>query len=417
MKRRGAIAIAVSSLLVLTMGACSTSTRGSDKARAAVSGVTDGTITVGGLGLVTAASGEGHGDVGVGAKARFERANRDGGINGRKIKYVGMEDDAGDLAKNATAVRKLVQRDKVFAVVPIYSIALSGGAKFLQQNDVPYLGFGFLPEFCNQPYGFGFNGCNAAVSGTKQSTAYFAVLAKALGGANGKTIAMYSGDSPAGRTTLGYNSAGATAQGFKVVLSKPSIPQTSLPTDWTPYVHEVMIANGGKPADIVWGSLPPPANIGLFTALKAAGYKGVLYAGTGYDPKLLANPQSAGALDGAYVYNPIEPFESDNAQVQQMKDDIKAVAGNDVTFDADMAIGYATADLFVALATKAGKKLTPQSFVQAAKDGVDVNNVAGKTNYPVGYTENNSCGAMLKVVGTKFEVAAPLTCSTPVPIK
>jgi hypothetical protein len=39
------------------------------------------------------------------------------------------------------------------------------------------------------------------------------------------------------------------------------------------------------------------------------------------------------------------------------------------------------------------------------------------TNYPAGYTENNSCGSMLKVVGAKFEVAAPLICSTPVPIK
>lgn len=51
-----------------------------------------------------------------GMQAYFNKLNADGGVNGRKIKLL-VEDDAFSAAKTVPAVRKLVEKDKVFAIV------------------------------------------------------------------------------------------------------------------------------------------------------------------------------------------------------------------------------------------------------------------------------------------------------------
>src|ERR1700679_2291968 len=49
-------------------------------------------------------------------EAYFDRVNAHGGIDGRKIKYIHI-DTQNDSAKSVQATHKLVEEDKVFAVV------------------------------------------------------------------------------------------------------------------------------------------------------------------------------------------------------------------------------------------------------------------------------------------------------------
>ena len=51
-----------------------------------------------------------------GVKMRFEEANEQGGINGRKLKVI-VEDQAYQVPKAVQACNKLINRDKVFAFV------------------------------------------------------------------------------------------------------------------------------------------------------------------------------------------------------------------------------------------------------------------------------------------------------------
>ena len=69
-----------------------------------------------------------YGGADIGAKARFQRANDAGGVNGRKIDYIGFADDGGDPTAGSTAATKLVEQDGVFAVVPTVTpdLAASG---------------------------------------------------------------------------------------------------------------------------------------------------------------------------------------------------------------------------------------------------------------------------------------------------
>jgi len=51
-----------------------------------------------------------------GIKAYFNWINKNGGVNGRQIRFV-IEDDQLNAANTTVAVKKLVEQDKVFALV------------------------------------------------------------------------------------------------------------------------------------------------------------------------------------------------------------------------------------------------------------------------------------------------------------
>jgi len=98
--------------------------------------------------------------VSAATKAYFEHVNAHGGVNGRKIVYL-VEDDAYNPANTQTAVRKLVEQDKVFAIVgglgtPTHSAVLD----YLKDEEIPDLfvasGSGAWNQPSRYPGTFGF---------------------------------------------------------------------------------------------------------------------------------------------------------------------------------------------------------------------------------------------------------------------
>jgi branched-chain amino acid transport system substrate-binding protein len=77
-------------------------------------GVTSSTITIGGTVPITGPAAL-FGSVGRGADAYFKYVNAHGGVNGRKVKYIYL-DDAYDPSKTVQLTRQLVEQDRVFAV-------------------------------------------------------------------------------------------------------------------------------------------------------------------------------------------------------------------------------------------------------------------------------------------------------------
>ena len=68
-------------------------------------------------------------------RMRFDETNAAGGINGRKIRLV-VEDSGYDPKKGVLAAQKLVQRDKVFAVVSTIGspVMMATMPLFLERN-------------------------------------------------------------------------------------------------------------------------------------------------------------------------------------------------------------------------------------------------------------------------------------------
>jgi len=77
-------------------------------------GVTSSTITIGGTVPISGPAAL-FGSVGRGADAYFKYVNAHGGVNGRKIKYLYL-DDAYDPSRTVQLTRQLVEQDHVFAI-------------------------------------------------------------------------------------------------------------------------------------------------------------------------------------------------------------------------------------------------------------------------------------------------------------
>ncbi|MEO5874219.1 MAG: ABC transporter substrate-binding protein [Streptosporangiaceae bacterium] len=401
---------------VALVAACST-TESKTTSSDGDSGVTDKTIKVAGVLVKNSATGYSTAAAEIGAKARFARANAEGGINGRTIDFTGAEDDGMDPAKGATAATKLVQKDKVFAVVPVSSPTF-GGATFLEKENVPWIGWATGAQYCGIKTGFGYNGCLAPKPGSGTQTWWGNQVGAQLGGSTGKTAWIQGTDSSASKLGVGTIGQSFTGAGFTLTGSSASIPAAAPPSDWLPYVNKIMKSNKGKAPDAVVSIMAgAKLNGGLYGALKKAGYKGVFSDATSYDPNTLADPATKAALDGVLAAPQFEPFESDVAEVTTMKADIQKIAGADVVFTQHMAIGYWSAEVFLQIATKAGKDLTRASFLQAADSFSYKNPGFGEIDYPKDKTEPNGCGALVKLSGDTFTVAQHLKCYDNVTLK
>ncbi|MFF8605944.1 ABC transporter substrate-binding protein [Streptomyces sp. NPDC015346] len=414
------IAAAITLLLVTACNSASSGGSGkgggSGGSTSSARGVTADAIKVGGIVSMTTASGYSKKDTDLGARARYDRANAEGGVNGRRIDYLGAEDDGQDPARNLAAARKLVQRERVFAVSPMSSVTFSG-ADFLNGQQVPTVGWGTLPSFCGPEYLYGFNGCLVPTPGGTLNQTWPEGLATVLGGARGRSVALIAGDNDAGKFGIRTFTQGFKAAGFQVSYAKAVVPATSVPSDWSAYTKEILRSGaGGRAPDAVVSVMQTPYNIGLFTALKRAGYRGVISDPTDYDPGLLAKDATRQALDGVHVLLQFQPFESDSPAMRQFKADIrKAAGGKNPPLNMHMLTGYMSADLFLAIATKAGRDLTAESFQKAAKGFSDTGTLVGDRAEPKGQKESFGCGALVRLKNGRYEVAVPFKCYPPIP--
>jgi ABC-type branched-subunit amino acid transport system substrate-binding protein len=76
----------------------------------------------------------------AGITAAFEEANKNGGVRGRKLKLVGV-DDGYEPDKSITAVKKLIEEEKVFALIgPVGTPTANAAQPVAQAAKVPYIG-------------------------------------------------------------------------------------------------------------------------------------------------------------------------------------------------------------------------------------------------------------------------------------
>ena len=101
-----------------------------------------GPLKIGGmLPLSGPASIEGH-QIIRGLQFAVEEANAKGGVFGRKLELV-MEDDESNSTKGVTAVRKLIEREKVPFIIGTYASAVAvAGSKVAREYKVPMLSAG-----------------------------------------------------------------------------------------------------------------------------------------------------------------------------------------------------------------------------------------------------------------------------------
>jgi ABC-type branched-subunit amino acid transport system substrate-binding protein len=395
-------AVVVASLVAGTAGAQTTTTTATTKAPsrpAGPAGVTDTSIKVAGLGDSLL-----YGGADVGARARFQRANDTGGVNGRTIDYAGFTDDGGDPNAGTAAATKLVQDDGVFAVVPVVTPDFAASS-FLVQQKVPYFGWALSSSFCGNRYGFGFVGCPVPASVT--SNVWPLLMSKALPpNTPSPTAAILAEDTPSGKYELASLTAAAKSVKFGVVYGKTSLTSPST-VDFDAVVKEVVKSNNGNMPNVVFVVGNVSNVLGVQQALANNGYLGLFTNRIEYAPDMVA------LATNAYVVTPTAPVEtaSTNPAMQQLVADVQKVAP-DQPIDESVIAGYWSADLFLAAVRKAGKKLTRASLLDAAnrKFTYEVPDTVGPTKFPAAHSLPAPCGALVTSSGTAYSVKVPYTC-------
>ena len=122
------------------------------EAHAEVSGVTASQITVGAFLDLSGAFALPGRDVQLATEAYFNKVNAAGGINGRKLKFV-VVDDGYIPSRSAAAARRLVEQEGVFALVnPLGTPNVLAAMPYLQNKDIPVFGVhGYSRNLYNPP--------------------------------------------------------------------------------------------------------------------------------------------------------------------------------------------------------------------------------------------------------------------------
>lgn len=382
----GSLVVVVTMLVSSTAAGAATTTT----TTTTTPGVTRATVTVGGLvGTDPASSG-----AEIGAQARFARVNQRGGVAGRTVEYAGNAADTAAAAATA------------FAVVPAVSATLDTTA--LAQASTPFVGAATTTGWNANRFGFGFSGTQAALQTKIASPAWGARLRSLLGTAQGSKVnlAVDSSDLGNARATQVEASLRAAGFGLGAVLKVPA-PPAPLP-DLVPIAGELV--TGSPAAVLVLTS--SPATSGLVQLMAQVGFTGTI----GVDASMY-QPTAPAAASGLTVLVPYAPLEQVTAANRRLAADVEAFApGTKLT--AGIVAGYWSADLFLRMLAKTGKRLTRERFLAVARRfEYEVPSTVGPSRWPAMHTQGVPCGALVQSDGTQFIVAEPYACGEPIVVK
>jgi ABC-type branched-subunit amino acid transport system substrate-binding protein len=388
-----------------TPSASATGGSASTSASSAATGSSTGAIVVGGLQDGNFAG------MDTGFAARIARFNKQGGIDGRKIQFVGVLNDGDSLTTDLSNAQTLIEKDHVFAVAPIADEVLSPGAvQLFEQNTTPYIGWGLSPAWCNNDWGFPLTGCESTP--TYQNTSAIYQAAAAIGKpVKGLKVAVIGTNNSGGLAgTEGIVSANKIV-GADVTYGKASVPQDGT-TDYAPYVQAIMAGN----PDMVDLVVNFTAAVGLTVALREAGYKGAFWNPSAYVPGLFAaQPQLAQALNGSLVVANFPPSEQGSPAAVQMEADLKAI-GAPATFSLGEAVGWWSGEEFIQelQATAAKGAITQANFAKVLNAGWTIKAMPGgisQVTFPRDHAKSTGCYGTLLADGTKYLVKSSYVCA------
>ncbi|MDT3443374.1 MULTISPECIES: ABC transporter substrate-binding protein [unclassified Pseudofrankia] len=372
-------------------------------------GVTATSIKVGGLGYLTSPNGSTQAGSDVGAKVRFQRANDSGGINGRKIDFIGMLDDGNDPARNGSQAKVLAQQDQVFAALPIMASRATYLDTFCAET-VPFFGWGFNLGFCGTSIGFGITGCLLPTQKDVTTNTYGLMIKGMFNGdVSGKTTALIGQDNDSARTGVVSLAQQVKVVGIGVPYAENPIPDSGL-SDTTAIVSAVMQSNKGAPPDVILAVTDFATTVKLTQAFVAAGFKGKFLNAVGYDPRLAGFD----GLAGSYTLLQWSPAEdTSSSAVQQLVADFKKYAPDQAISLPAMA-GYWSADMFVTAATKVGPNLTVDSLLKLLNNNYSnyVEGALPETRYPLSHFIGTPCASIVQLTGKAYTVPTKLSCGS-----
>jgi branched-chain amino acid transport system substrate-binding protein len=331
----------------------------------------------------------------IGVKAGIVAAKR----MGCDIKLTSIADTQTNPGAVLPAARKLVQQDKVFAVLAGSALVFEA-APFLQQHGVPVLGVAQDgPEWLHDQNMF-------SADGAFDTTKVFNTFAKFLQMQGVTTVGA-----------LGYSISPTSAEAAKGLIAaaktlglKEGYLNAKFPFGST-NVQPVALGMKNAGVDGLSTATSPNTAFALYSALHNLGSKPVMLLAIGYGSDILqAGPGALQAAQNVYFALPYQPVEMQTAATKQFQSDLAAVG---MTGEPNFAMynGYATVLLLAEGLKKAGANPTQAALirglqgVQQFNDGglygdksIDPNDRSGNTQGP------GNCVWVTKLTGNTLAV-------------
>lgn len=324
------------------------------RAASAEPGITKDQILVGAYLAYSSPAASGSTHIEVGVMSYLNVINEMGGIHGRKIKWKG-EDDGYQPSKTLAVCKKLVEQDKVFAILAPTGIPTTLAAlPYLTSQNVPLL-FPFAPIMpLEVPVKR-----NVFLITPSVERQYYAIVDYAIRKLGAKKIAIISQAGPSGpvdHMLYRLKESGLTLVGN---VEEYKIGQT----DFSAIVAKFKQLN---PDFCVLGAIPVAASLVLKEAQKQ-GWKpplGFMSHTVMYDAEFLRLAGSA--AEGFRTFQSMKsPTDSMDPEVVEFRERIEKVYPKKYTPTPLMMYGYISAKIFCEAMKKAGPEPTREKLITA----------------------------------------------------
>lgn len=310
---------------------------------------------------VTAVQGVNNSDA---MRMAFDEANKKGGVNGRKIKYV-VEDSQYMVPRAVQAMNKLLNSDDVF-------LAIGDGGTPMNDANMPAQFAKNVPNMfpltaarsMYQPYNkLKFGQFASYYDQMRSAVKYFAQ------NKGRKKFCVSYQDSDFGKDVLAGVVAETKALGMKIVATTAHRPTD---TDFNGAMAK--LRDAGCDA-IMMGTIVRDTNIIIQTVRKMGWKPDMVGQFASYDTAVATLP--GGATDGFYCMTPSLYAYPDDPRpaVQEFAKNYKARFGRDPNFHGE--VGYAAAQLVLLGLKNAGKDLTVDSFINGMESIHDYTDIFG----------------------------------------
>ncbi len=323
-----------------------------------------------------------------GMKLAVEQINASGGINGRKVKLV-SEDDGYDPKKAVLQTQKLIELDKVFAIVSAMGSAttlaplpLVQSAGMLHLFPITAAEFTFKMDPAKPEDRLKFNMFSPYYDTMRLGIKYMMETKKFQ-----KPCIVYQDDEMGKNFTDAYNDQ---LKDLKV----PTATMVSFKRGATDFNSQVarMKADG---CDLVALGSVVRESIGITTVAKKLGWEPAFVVSS---PSFVPDLPDLGkeATEGIYGVGQTEIFYSDTAtgDVKNFIEAYRKMFGTEANQQATS--GYNGAMVFAHFAKMAGKNLTTESMIAALESGKVFDDIFGGA--PISFSKDNHLGVSAAVI-------------------
>jgi branched-chain amino acid transport system substrate-binding protein len=316
----------------------------------AQTGVTDTTILLGQTATSKGAFQALVATFNVGINAHFEEVNAKGGVNGRKIKLIQMDDEY-NVEKATANINKLIKEDGVFALFGVFGTPITAAAIPIAEKEkvplvAPYTGADYLRKEFRRYY---FSPNASYGREIEKMIEHLATL-------NIKRIGVVYVNNPFGKDGL----AGAQAAFTKYSLTAAAIAPMEVNSSNVADAVAAMLK--ASPTVIIMSSAGKPT-LDFIQAYRKAGGTSQFYLMSVADVTTLTKDLGTGSKGITLTQTMPYPWSSSSALARDYRAAMKAAGKTD--FGYTTMQGYVSAKLMVEGLRATGKNLTRERFVDA----------------------------------------------------